>query len=159
MSDKDFMTEWEWDHLFGLITSEDLRTLENLIALRGADTVLHSYHVAGLTALNYAVKFGSLHAVEFLLQKGADPNLICRGVPYSALYDAVDGGKYDVARRLLEFGADPDLCLPGLSSARDLAEERKELRPFLALFEALGTSSSPPAPNAALRSPPPCSSD
>lgn len=58
-------------------------------------------------ALGYACANGRSEAIDFLLERGADPN----GQPYmcSALHRLARTGYLDAARRLLERGADPNL--------------------------------------------------
>ena len=87
----------------------------------------------GFTMLRFAVTTANLRAVVRLLDYGADPNLISRSNPYSLLYEAVSLNSLDITEALLKSGAEPDLCLPGLSSARHLAEDFR-LKEFLRLF-------------------------
>ena len=62
------------------------------------------------TALTNAASGGHMHIVEFLLERGADPNvpqehIAPRGAP---LYKAVTNGDYEMSKLLLEHGADPN---------------------------------------------------
>lgn len=63
-----------------------------------------------------AASGGNANAVDLLLERGADPNLLDE-YGDSAITAAVRRGHDDIARRLFEAGADPTL---GNESARDL---------------------------------------
>ena len=60
-------------------------------------------------ALHLAARRGDSFAVTWLLDNGADPNLLCRhgGSELTALHMAIMSGNEDAAKLLLERGADP----------------------------------------------------
>lgn len=62
--------------------------------------------VNGQNALTCAISHGNVHAVEKLLEKGADANLQFNGGG-SALLDAINKRDADIVRLLIEHGADP----------------------------------------------------
>ncbi|MBL0172888.1 MAG: ankyrin repeat domain-containing protein [Gemmatimonadaceae bacterium] len=64
----------------------------------------------GLTPLLFAVRDGSLEAVEALLKSGAKINHVSDGDHTSPLLMATINGRFDMARMLLEKGADPKLA-------------------------------------------------
>jgi ankyrin repeat protein len=70
----------------------------------------NSYYVGCGSPLKNAAGAGHLEIVNFLLERGADPNLPEEHIAPRghALYSAVYHGHYDIARLLLERGADPD---------------------------------------------------
>ena len=65
--------------------------------------------MGGLTALHYAVRQGSVEAVDALLDKGADVNAVSADHT-TALMLATINGRFDLARHLLERGADPRIA-------------------------------------------------
>ena len=60
------------------------------------------------SALINAIKAGHLHAVRFLLRKGADPN-IQQEDGSTALMSAISKGNINIARLLINHGADPNI--------------------------------------------------
>ena len=63
----------------------------------------------GLTPLLFAVRQGSMEAVDVLLGAGADVNQVSAGDKSSPLVLAIANGHFDVAMHLLEKGANPNL--------------------------------------------------
>jgi ankyrin repeat protein len=64
----------------------------------------------GLTPLLFAVRQGSMEAVDVLLAAGADVNQVSAGDKSSPLVLAVANGHFDIAMHLLAQGADPNLA-------------------------------------------------
>jgi uncharacterized protein len=64
----------------------------------------------GLTPLLFAVRDGSVEAVQALLKAGADINQVSAGDHSSPLLMATINGRFDLAKILLERGADPKLA-------------------------------------------------
>jgi uncharacterized protein len=64
----------------------------------------------GLTPLLFAVRDGSVEAVQALLKAGADINQMSAGDHTSPLLMATINGRFDLAKILLERGADPKLA-------------------------------------------------
>jgi ankyrin repeat protein len=64
----------------------------------------------GLTPLLFAVRDGSVEAVQALLKAGADINQVSAGDHTSPLLMATINGRFDLAKTLLERGADPKLA-------------------------------------------------
>ncbi len=72
----------------------------------------------GMSVLVLAAHSGVVTFVEFLLEKGADPNAASAG--YTALHAAVLRGNLDLAKTLLAHGVNPDVRLTkGTPSRRD----------------------------------------
>ncbi len=63
----------------------------------------------GLTPLLFAVRQGSMEAVNVLLDAGADVNQVSAGDKSSPLVLAIANGHFDIALHLLEKGANPNL--------------------------------------------------
>ncbi len=61
----------------------------------------------GLTPLLFAVRQGSMEAVDVLLDAGADVNQVSAGDKSSPLLIAIVNGHFDLAMHLLDKGADP----------------------------------------------------
>jgi uncharacterized protein len=64
----------------------------------------------GLTPLLFAVRQGSMEAVDTLLAAGADVNQLSAGDKSSPLLIALANGHFDIAMHLLDKGADPNLA-------------------------------------------------
>ena len=64
----------------------------------------------GLTPLLFAVRQGSMDAVQVLLDAGADVNQVSAGDKSSPLVLAIANGHFDIALHLLEKGANPNLA-------------------------------------------------
>lgn len=96
---------------------------------------------SGFTPLLFAVREGSVSAVEALLEAGADPNDSIRPPPdapsrargvrgappfgASALHIAVENAHYSLATKLLAAGADPSAAIPGYTPLHLIARVRK----------------------------------
>jgi len=63
----------------------------------------------GLTPLLFAVRQGSMEAVDVLLGAGADVNQVSAGDKSSPLVLAIANGHFDIALHLLDQGANPNL--------------------------------------------------
>ncbi len=87
----------------------------------------------GYSALMDASLGGAVDIVEYLLAKGADPDVRSKD-GQTALVVAVGKGDVEVARRLLEYGADPELADKLGMSARGYAKLFKKPE-MLALFK------------------------
>ena len=74
---------------------------------RGADLNRPSNNAFYPSALCCAAANGDLNALEWLLQQGADPNLLARG--QTALKEAIERDQLAAVQFLLEHGADPNL--------------------------------------------------
>ena len=64
----------------------------------------------GLTPLLFAVRQGSMEAVDVLLAAGADVNQLSAGDKSSPLVIALANGHFDIAMHLLDKGASPNLA-------------------------------------------------
>ena len=64
----------------------------------------------GMAPLHFAARQGHLHAVQSLLDAGADINQVTGGDRTSPLLIAIVNGHFDLAQDLLEKGADPTLA-------------------------------------------------
>lgn len=67
----------------------------------------------GLTALHFAARQGSAHAVGALLDGGADVNVTSPADRATPLVVAIINGHFDIAATLLERGANPNLTTEG----------------------------------------------
>src|SRR5690606_29780241 len=76
-----------------------------LVAEEGID--VNAFGSNGTAALHWAARYGDLETVDWLLARGADPDL---ANDYGArpLAIAIENGHLDLARHLLEAGADPE---------------------------------------------------
>jgi len=84
----------------------ELGFLQELL-VRGADLNTPSRNAFYPSALCTAAKHGRLETVRWLLEKGADPNLVAAG--QTALKEAISGTHLDVVKLLLDSGADPNV--------------------------------------------------
>jgi hypothetical protein len=109
------------------------RALAELLLEAGASIDLQSED-RGYSALMDAVLVGSVDLVEFLLAKGADPDLVSKD-GQSAIVVAVGRGDRETIRLLLDHGADPDLADKLGLSARKYAQIFKQPE-VSALFRA-----------------------
>jgi len=88
-------------------TVGDVRIMRMLVDC-GADVNVASPH-DGHTALLEAVMEKNLEAVTFLLEQGANPNVISSD-KLTPLIEATRGDLTDIAQKLLEYGASPTLA-------------------------------------------------
>ncbi|KAG9390901.1 Ankyrin repeats (3 copies) [Carpediemonas membranifera] len=98
--------------------------LAGLIAFSGGDDLIHKAADGGLTPLYLACGRGEIKAVEYLLSKGANPNVPTSngGTPLGV---AVRQGFGGVVRLLLDAGAECTEVYPGGNSALHVAVERE----------------------------------
>jgi len=91
----------------------------------------------GSTPLHNAVRFGSLEAVKFCLDAGADVNAKdSYGV--TPLMYAASGNNVDAAKLLLEHGADAQLKNPRGQTAMDLVSRHLPNKEIVTFFEQRG---------------------
>lgn len=110
----------------------------------------------GITALNHNAGHGRLNTVRFLLENGANPNIIGNNglVP---LERALIQHHYDIAMELLKHGANPDLrvgaddstvreilqaAIDGTSYAHNSKEQKSECRKLLDYINNIDTIST-----------------
>ncbi len=106
--------------LLGLAIRSRHSAVAELLVSRGATIDLQSED-RGYSAMMDAASSGSLDLVEFLLKKGANPNLVSKD-GQSALVIAVGRNDVPMCRKLLDYGADPDISDKLGFSARKYAE-------------------------------------
>ncbi|HJR35311.1 MAG TPA: ankyrin repeat domain-containing protein [Gemmatimonadales bacterium] len=110
----------------------------------------NSYYVGCGSPLKNAAGAGHLDIVNFLLERGADPNLPEEHIAPRghALYSAVYHGHYDIAKLLLERGADPDAPVESSADPVWIAIARSDLRmiELLASHDASWTIPNDPTP-------------
>ena len=83
----------------------DLKSLESLVK-KGENSV-HAYSPDGFTALALAAYLGQKDAVQYLVERGADPNAVAKNpTGFTALTGAVAQNYTEVARVLVKGGAD-----------------------------------------------------
>jgi len=108
-----------------------LRTVKNLVA-SGVALDAPNYDYFGYTALHTAVESGKKEIVEFLLEKGANLNVLAAESPSDSIYCgtplmfAIKFGNSDFIKLLLAKKADPNLmCKDGKNALRMAMKERK----------------------------------
>ena len=110
----------------------------------------NSYYTGCGSPLKNAAGAGHLEIVNFLLERGADPNLPEEHIAPRghALYAAVYDGHYDIAKLLLERGADPDAPVESSADPVWIAIARSDLRmiELLASYGARWTIPNDPKP-------------
>ena len=116
--------------IFEAATIDDAAAVRAL--LDGDASLARSYSSDGFTALHFAAHFGSVAAMQVLLDRGAAIEAVTtnflRNMP---LHAAAAGGRIDACRLLLRRGADPDarqhgghtaLMTAAFANNRELAE-------------------------------------
>lgn len=106
--------------LLGLALRSKHQAVAELLVEHGAALDLQSED-RGYSALMDATAAGSADAVDFLLKRGADPNLASKD-GQTALVIAVGRNDVPLCRKLLSYGADPDMKDKLGFSARKYAE-------------------------------------
>lgn len=106
--------------LLGLALRNKHQAVAELLVENGAALDLQSED-RGYSALMDAAAAGSAEAVDYLLKRGANPNLTSKD-GQTALVIAVGRNDVDLCRRLLSYGADPDIADKLGFSARKYAE-------------------------------------
>jgi len=106
--------------LLGLAIRNKHSAVAELLVTHGAAMDLQSED-RGYSALMDAAATGSLDLVEYLLKKGANPNLVSKD-GQSALVIGVGRNDVPLCRKLLDYGADPELADKLGFSARKYAE-------------------------------------
>ncbi len=108
------------------------------LAAHGADIDAAATNGSGYNALTGAVTGGHAAVVQWLLERGANPNYRYSG-NYSPLLTAAANGRLDIAKLLLAHGADLHDATSDGKSALDLARERNHPE-VAALFQARAAS-------------------
>lgn len=106
--------------LLGLAIRNKHSAVAELLIAHGAAMDLQSED-RGYSALMDAAATGSLELVEYLLKKGANPNLVSKD-GQSAIVIGVGRNDVPLCRKLLDYGADPELADKLGFSARKYAE-------------------------------------
>lgn len=70
--------------------------------------LVNSQNIYGDTPLHFACNRGTIHSVHFLLQHGADVNLL-NSKKESALHWAMRRPVFEIVKTLVEYGTDPFL--------------------------------------------------
>jgi uncharacterized protein len=100
-------TFFAWTPLLSAASKGQLAVVK-VLAERGAD-LNYKHPITKMTAVAHATYDGNVELLEYLLQKGADPNIKARG-GVSMLRLAKDEGHEDVLVILLKYGAKDDGC-------------------------------------------------
>lgn len=96
-----------WTPLLSAASRNQITVVKVLVD-RGAD-INYKHPILKMTSVAFATYDGNTELLEYLLQKGADPNIKMRG-GVSLLRVAKDEGKPDVAAILVKYGAKDDGC-------------------------------------------------
>lgn len=96
-----------WTPLLSAASRNQIEVVKVLVA-RGAD-INYKHPILKMTSVAFATYDGNTVLLEYLLQKGADPNIKMRG-GVSLLRVAKDEAKPDVAAILVKYGAKDDGC-------------------------------------------------
>ena len=83
--------------------------LEDMSLFLAAGFSTDTRNMAGVTLLNIAARKGNKAALVFLIQSGANLNLLSQDRGSTALVDGVMGNKDEIANELIEAGADLNL--------------------------------------------------
>lgn len=100
-------TFFAWSPLLSAASKGQLAVVK-VLAERGAD-LNYKHPITKMTAVAHAAYDGNVELLEYLLQKGADPNIKMRG-GVSMLRVARDEGNDKIAAILLKYGAKDDGC-------------------------------------------------
>jgi ankyrin repeat protein len=99
--------------LGNLFAVPDAQRLETQNLLIDASKSLNLKSFAGDTALSEATEYGNVQAVDRLMLRHADPNLIAGDFKETPLYIACRRSNLQVAKSLIAGGADPNLTIAG----------------------------------------------
>jgi len=97
--------------------------IARFLAEKGADIHAAASNGTGYNALTAAVTAGRTEAVQWLLERGLDPNYRY-GPGYTPLLSAASNGQLEILKLLLARGADPHATANDGKSALALATER-----------------------------------
>jgi ankyrin repeat protein len=127
-------------HGASIFNNGDSSKVFGLLLKHGAN--IHVRAQEGGTPLQYALSRGTIDAVRFLLQNGADPDSRhITGTP--ALFQAVDASRHTIVDLLLENGADIGVVHRGASVLHELAVygDAEMMRTFTGrIFRGISTS-------------------
>jgi len=93
------------------------------LAEKGADIHAAASNGSGYNALTASVTAGHTEIVQWLLERGLDPNYRY-GPGYTPLLAAAANGRLDVVKLLLSYGADPQATANDGKTAATIATER-----------------------------------
>ncbi len=96
-----------WSPLLSAAAKNQLAVVK-VLAERGAD-INYRHPITKMTASAHAAYDGNNDLLEYLLQKGADPNIKIRG-GVSLLRMATDQGNTETVKLLTKYGAKDDGC-------------------------------------------------
>jgi len=85
----------------------DLGEIKKLVECEGLDVKMRNSEGFGL--LHAAAMFGHTELVEYLLSKGADPNIQTFGPLYAPIHSASYGGHLETVKCLVKHGANTKL--------------------------------------------------
>lgn len=84
--------------------------------------IVNSQNIYGETPLHFGCSIGTIHSVQFLLQHGADVNLLS-AKKESALHWAMRRPVFEIIKTLVEYGTDPFLKAANGATPMGLALE------------------------------------